>query len=85
MILLKTEKFLVGNAIYSGASAEVIAKIVSIPLEDEMNGVGDVIYMNSTSEDSAYTSNVTFKTGIGSKTDYSKPPRFYSGRFSVRS
>lgn len=52
------------RAIYPGASAEVIARTVGIPLEDEMNGVEDMLYMNSTSEDSAYTLNVTFKTGV---------------------
>lgn len=51
------------SAIYPGASAEVIAKTVGIPLEDEINGVEDMLYMNSSSEDSAYTLNVTFKTG----------------------
>ncbi len=52
------------SASYPGASAEVIAKTVGIPLEDEINGVEDMLYMNSTSEDSAYTLNVTFKTGV---------------------
>ncbi len=52
------------RAMYPGASAEVIAKTVGIPLEDEINGVEDMLYMNSTSEDSSYTLTVTFKTGI---------------------
>ncbi len=52
------------RATYPGASAEVIAKTVGIPLEDEINGVEDMLYMNSTSEDSSYTLTVTFKTGI---------------------
>ena len=52
------------RAIYPGASAEVIARTVGSPLEDEMNGVENMIYMNSTSEDSAYTLTVTFKTGV---------------------
>lgn len=51
------------SALYPGASAEVIAKTVGIPLEEEINGVEDMLYMNSSSEDSAYTLNVTFKTG----------------------
>lgn len=51
------------SATYPGASAEVIAKTVGIPIEEEINGVEDMLYMNSTSEDSAYTLNVTFKTG----------------------
>lgn len=52
------------RATYPGASAEVIAKTIGIPLEDEMNGVEDMLYMNSTSEDSSYQLSVTFKTGI---------------------
>ena len=52
------------SATYPGASAEVIAKTVGIPLEDEINGVEDMLYMNSSSEDSSYTLNVTFKTGV---------------------
>lgn len=52
------------RATYPGASADVIAKTVGIPLEDEMNGVEDMLYMNSTSEDSSYNLSVTFKTGI---------------------
>ena len=52
------------SATYPGASAEVIAKTVGIPLEDEINGVEDMLYMSSTSEDSAYNLAVTFKTGV---------------------
>lgn len=52
------------RATYPGASADVIAKTVGIPLEDEMNGVEDMIYMSSTSEDSSYSLTVTFKTGV---------------------
>ncbi|MBQ8677023.1 MAG: efflux RND transporter permease subunit [Alphaproteobacteria bacterium] len=52
------------RAAYPGASAEVIAKTVGIPLEDEINGVEDMLYMNSSSEDSSYTLTITFKTGI---------------------
>lgn len=52
------------RAMYPGASAEVIARTVGIPLEDEINGVEDMLYMNSSSEDSSYTLTVTFKTGI---------------------
>lgn len=52
------------RAMYPGASAEVIARTVGIPLEDEINGVEDMLYMNSSSEDSSYTLTVTFKTGV---------------------
>jgi hypothetical protein len=52
------------KATYPGASAEVIARTVGIPLESEINGVEDMLYMNSSSQDSAYTLTVTFKTGV---------------------
>ena len=51
------------NASYPGASAEVIAKMVGIPIEDEVNGVEDMLYMDSSSEDSNYRLTVTFETG----------------------
>ena len=52
------------RANYPGASADVIAKMVGVPLEDEINGVEDMLYMSSTSEDGTYNLKVTFKTGI---------------------
>lgn len=51
------------SASYPGASAEVIAKTVGIPLEEEINGIEDMIYMNSSSEDSRYSLTVTFSVG----------------------
>ena len=51
------------SATYPGASAEVIAKTIGIPIEDEINGVEDMLYMDSSSEDSSYKLTVTFKTG----------------------
>lgn len=51
------------SAVYPGASAEVVAKTVGIPLEEQINGVEDMIYMNSSSNDGAYSLTVTFKTG----------------------
>jgi len=52
------------TANYPGASAEVIAKTVGIPLEEEVNGIENMLYMNSSSEDSRYHLTVTFKVGI---------------------
>ena len=49
---------------YPGASAEVIAKTVGIPLEAQVNGVEDMLYMSSDSADGSYILTVTFKTGI---------------------
>lgn len=52
------------RANYPGASADVIAKTVGIPLEDEINGVENMLYMKSTSEDGSYNLKITFETGI---------------------
>lgn len=52
------------SAMYPGASADVIAKTVAIPIEKEVNGVEDMLYMSSSSEDTTYTLTVTFKTGV---------------------
>ena len=51
------------RANYPGASAEVIAKTVGIPLEAAVNGVEDMLYMSSDSADGTYSLTVTFKTG----------------------
>ena len=51
------------RASYPGASADVVATTVGIPLEEEINGVEDMIYMSSTSSDGSYSLTVTFKSG----------------------
>ncbi len=51
------------SASYPGASAETIAKTVGIPMEEEINGVEDMLYMDSSSEDSSYSLTITFKVG----------------------
>ncbi len=57
---------IVVSAGYPGASAEVVARTIGIPLEEQINGVEDMIYMSSSSEDSSYQLTVTFKVGIDS-------------------
>ncbi len=52
------------RARYPGASADVIAKTIGIPLEEEINGVEDMIYMNSTSSDGSYSLNIIFDSGV---------------------
>lgn len=49
---------------YTGASADVIANTIGIPIEQAVNGIENSIYMQSTSgSDGSYTLTVTF--GIG--------------------
>lgn len=55
---------IVVSATYPGASAEVVARTVGIPIEEQINGVENMLYMSSSSEDSSYQLTVTFKPGI---------------------
>ena len=49
---------------YPGASAEVVAATVGIPIEQAVNGVEGSIYMSSTSaSDGSYTLTITFDVG----------------------
>ena len=51
-------------ASYPGASAEVIADTVASPLESEVNGIEDMIYYSSQSDNLGnYTLTLTFKSG----------------------
>ena len=52
------------TATYPGANAQVVAETVAAPIEQEVNGVEDMIYMSSTSaSDGSYTLTVTFEVG----------------------
>jgi HAE1 family hydrophobic/amphiphilic exporter-1 len=52
------------TAVYPGASAQVIADTVAAPIEQQVNGVEGMIYMESTSAtDGSYTLNVSFEVG----------------------
>lgn len=52
------------NASYQGASAEVLVNSVIIPLEEQINGVEDMLYMTSSAtNDGSASINVFFKLG----------------------
>jgi multidrug efflux pump len=49
---------------YPGAGAQVVAETIAAPIEQQVNGVEDMLYMSSQStSDGTYTLTVTFKTG----------------------
>src|SRR5207249_3413255 len=50
---------------YPGADARVVAESVAAPIEQQVNGVEDMLYMVSQSNnDGSYTLTVTFKPGV---------------------
>src|SRR5436305_2772328 len=50
---------------YPGASAKVVAEAVAAPVEQQVNGVEDMIYMSSQSaNDGSYSLSVTFRPGV---------------------
>src|SRR5438270_7298034 len=50
---------------YPGANAEVVAESVAAPIEQQVNGVEDMLYMVSQSNnDGSYSLTVTFKPGV---------------------
>ncbi|MFI3271465.1 MAG: efflux RND transporter permease subunit [Pseudomonadota bacterium] len=57
------------TATYTGATAEVIAATVAAPLEQEINGVEDMIYMNSVSSGPAGSLTIVVSFEIGTDPD----------------
>ena len=52
------------SASYPGANAQVVSETVAAPIEQQVNGVEDMIYMSSTSaSDGSYKLTVTFEVG----------------------
>lgn len=49
---------------YLGANAQVLTDTVAVPIENQMNGIENMLYMSSTSDDNgSYTLTVTFDIG----------------------
>src|SRR3954469_4345726 len=60
-----TPPSIIVNCTYPGANAQVVADSVAAPIEQQVNGVEDMIYMSSQSaNDGSYSLTVTFKPGV---------------------
>src|SRR5207244_10724678 len=50
---------------YPGADAKVVAEAVAAPIEQQVNGVEDMLYMSSQcTNDGSYSLTVTFQIGV---------------------
>ncbi len=68
---------------YPGASAEVVAATIGVPLEQAINGVEGAIYMSSASaSDGSYTLTVTFDVGTDINTSLALVQNFANSALS---
>lgn len=52
------------SATYPGADAKTVSEVVGVPIEEQVNGVEDMLYMSSnSSSDGSYSLTITFKEG----------------------
>lgn len=52
------------NASYPGANAQTVAETIGVPIEEQVNGVEDMLYMSSSSgSDGSYSLTITFEEG----------------------
>lgn len=51
------------TATYAGASSDVVADTIAAPVEAQLNGVQDMIYMSSTSQNGQYQLTLYFNIG----------------------
>lgn len=51
------------SAMYPGASPEIISSLVAAPIEEQLNGVDDMIYLQSVASSGQLSTSVYFKTG----------------------
>jgi multidrug efflux pump len=60
-----TPPSIIVSCTYPGASAQVVAQSVAAPIEQQVNGVENMLYMSSQSaNDGSYSLTVTFKPGV---------------------
>ena len=51
------------SAVYAGASSDVVESTVAAPVEAQLNGVENMIYMSSTSQNGSYQLTLYFDIG----------------------
>ncbi len=71
---------------YPGASAEVVAETIGVPIEQAVNGVEGAIYMSSVSgSDGSYTLTITFDVGTDLNTSLALVQNFVNSALSQTS